>query len=255
MTAAAKLWAFLLLTLLAVVTVLFLPPIPQPATYHHFADARTLWGIPNALNVLSNLPFLLAGIWGLLVEARANFLDSRERMPYGVLFAGVALTAFGSAWYHLAPDNDRLVWDRLPITVGFMGFFAAVISERLSLRAGRALLWPLVAAGIASVFYWRWTEMQGSGDLRWYLLVQLYPLLAIPLLMALFSPRYTAGRYVPLAIALYIVAKVFELADGPVLAALHFVSGHTLKHLAAAAASACLVHMVAVRSPIPVKPC
>jgi len=246
----AKAWAFLLLTLLAVVAVLFLPPVPQPAGYHHFADARTLWGIPNALNVLSNIPFLLLGIWGLRALGRANFSDSRERMSYGVLFAGVALTAFGSAYYHWMPNNDRLVWDRLPITVGFMGIFAAMISERVSLRPGRALLWPLVALGVASVAYWHWTELQGAGDLRWYLLVQLYPLLAIPLLMAAFVPRYTAGRYVLLAIALYVVAKGFELADAPVFATLHYISGHTLKHLAAAGASACLVQMVAVRSPI-----
>lgn len=248
MTTKAR--AFVLLTVIAVVAVLFLPPISQPQDYHHFADARTFWGIPNALNVLSNLPFLLVGIWGLLAVGRANFSDSRERMPYGVLFAGVALTAFGSAYYHLSPNNDRLVWDRLPITFGFMGFFAAVISERISLRAGRALLWPLVAMGVASVFYWHWTEQQGVGDLRWYLLVQIYPLLAIPLLMAWLPPRYTAGRYILLAIALYVAAKVFELADAPVFAVLHYLSGHTLKHLAAAGASACLVRMVAARSPI-----
>lgn len=245
-----KVWAFVLLTFVTVVALLFFPPLPQLADYHHFADARTFWGIPNALNVLSNLPFLLIGIWGLLAVRRASFLGSRERMPYGVLFAGVAVTAFGSAYYHLAPDNDRLVWDRLPITLGFMGFFAAVISERVSLRAGRALLWPLVAVGVASVAYWHWTELQGAGDLRWYLLVQLYPLLAIPLLMAWFAPHYTAGRYIILAIALYVVAKGLELADVPVFAALHQVSGHTLKHLAAAGASACLVRMVAVRSPV-----
>lgn len=249
----AKVGAFLLLTLLAVVTTLFLPPIPQPTNYHHFADARTFWGVPNALNVLSNIPFLLVGIWGLLVVGRANFLSSSEQIFYWVLFAGVALTAFGSAWYHWTPNNDSLVWDRLPITFGFMGFFAAVISERLSLRAGRALLWPLVAVGVASVFYWHWTEQQGAGDLRWYLLVQIYPILAIPLLMALFPPRYTSGRYIVLAIALYVTAKVFEMADAPVFAALHQVSGHTLKHLAASAASACLVRMVAVRSPVPVR--
>lgn len=246
----AKVRAFLLLTFITVMALLFLPPVPQPAAYHQFADARTFWGIPNALNVLSNLPFLLIGIWGLLTVGRANFIGARERMPYAVLFAGVALTAFGSAYYHWMPNNDRLVWDRLPITVGFMGFFAAVISERVSLRAGRALLWPLVVVGVASVFYWHWTELQGAGDLRWYLLVQLYPLLAIPFLMALFPPRYTAGWYILLGIALYVVAKGLEVADAPVFATLHDISGHTLKHLAAAGASACLVWMVNVRSPV-----
>lgn len=246
----AKVWVLLLLTLAVVVAVFFIPPIPQPAAYHQFADARTLWDIPNALNVLSNLPFLLVGMWGLLVVRRANFTDSRERLPYGVLFAGVAVTAFGSAYYHWAPDNDRLVWDRLPITFGFMGLFAGMVSERVSLRAGRTLLWPLVAAGVASVFYWHWTETQGAGDLRPYLLVQFYPLLAIPFLMAVFRPRYSAGHYMIFAVLLYVAAKVFEILDGPVFAALHQVSGHTLKHLIAAGASACLVQMVALRDPL-----
>jgi hypothetical protein len=34
---------------------------------HPFADARTLWGVPNAMDVLSNLPLALAGAVGLWV--------------------------------------------------------------------------------------------------------------------------------------------------------------------------------------------
>jgi hypothetical protein len=35
---------------------------------HPFVDARTLWGMPNAMDVLSNLPLAIAGVcgwWGL----------------------------------------------------------------------------------------------------------------------------------------------------------------------------------------------
>src|SRR5260370_31480899 len=108
---------------------LFLPPVHQDLSYHTFADQRTLWGIPNFFNVASNLPFLvigLLGIWFIGVQTRNSqtVLDPVERWPYLVLFAGVSLTALGSGYFHWAPNNDRLVWDRLPMAVRFMAFFS-----------------------------------------------------------------------------------------------------------------------------------
>src|SRR5262249_29426249 len=128
-----------------------LPLLPQDLSYHAFADDRTMLGVPNFLNVASNLPFLVVGVLGLRLLLRLDavrpdgpVLERAERWPLLVLFVGVLLTAFGSAYYHLAPDNERLVWDRLPMTVAFMGFFASMIGERISVRAGSWLLWPLV---------------------------------------------------------------------------------------------------------------
>jgi hypothetical protein len=222
-----------------------LPRIPQDAAYHRFADTRTILGVPNALNVLSNLPFLLVGLLGWRVVFRkSRFLRPSERWPYAVCFAGITLTAFGSSWYHWAPDNATLVWDRLPMTLGFMGLMCAVIAERLSVRAGLALLGPLIGAGIASVWYWRITETNGAGDLRPYLLVQFGPAILIPALVLLFPARYTLSERYWRILGWYAAAKILEAADGPIFAAGGIVSGHTLKHLAAAWACYEIVRMV-----------
>ncbi len=158
------------------------------------------------------------------------------------------MTSLGSSYYHLAPDNDRLVWDRLPMTLGFMSVFAAVIQERVSLTLGRRLLIPLLGLGLASVLYWQMTERAGAGDLRLYGMVQFYPLVMIPLMLAMFPPRYTRGSDIIGALFLYGGAKLLELADAMVFSAGRIVSGHTLKHMAAAAASYWILVMLKKRA-------
>ncbi len=240
-------------TLAVPAVFLFLPPLPQWASYHAFADRRSFLGIPNFLDLISNIPFLLVGIMGLGVRLRPRFAfrDSAEEWPYLIFFLGVVLTALGSAYYHLAPDNSRLVWDRLPMALAFMAFFAAVITERISIKAGLYLLLPLIILGAASVLYWHYSELRGAGDLRPYALVQLYPLLAIPLILLLYPPKYTHSGYLWWALIFYVLAKGFELLDAEIFSLGHIVSGHTLKHLAAALAAYWLVRMLQKRRPQP----
>jgi hypothetical protein len=243
----------LLLAVCAVMAaVIFQPPIPQPLSYHEMADQRTLLGIPNALNVLSNLPFAVVGVLGLAAIFKAGsgprlFHGPWERWPYVALFAGIALTSVGSAYYHLAPDNARLVWDRLPMTLGFMGLLTAVLAERVNPRLARWLFVPLVVVGGVSVGYWYWSEVEGAGDLRLYLLVQFGSLLTIVLLLVLYPARYAGAGYLMAGLMSYAAAKVFELADEAVFALGHIISGHTLKHLVAAGGVGCLVRMLRVR--------
>lgn len=141
-----------------------LPPIPQDPSYHQFADQRTLLGIPNFWNVVSNLPFVLVGAMGL-------WQFGRDRASF-VLFLGVFLTGFGSAYYHWDPNNDTLFWDRLPMALTFMAILAVAIEERVSAKAGAILLWPLLALAVFSLLLWRWTD-----DLRLYGWVQFFPAL------------------------------------------------------------------------------
>jgi hypothetical protein len=153
------------------VIALLLPPIPQPLAYHDFADQRPWLGIPNFGDVVSNVPFAIVGLWGLIFLFRsdsAKFSDPRERFSYAVMFAGLILTAFGSAYYHLAPGNARLVWDRIPIMIVFMALLAAVIAERVSVGVGFALFPVLQVVGVGSVLVWRAGELHGHGDLRFY---------------------------------------------------------------------------------------
>ena len=223
-----------------------LAPIAQDPSYHDFADDRTFLRVENFGDVASNLPFLVVGVAGLFVVFRRSmvFAAKAERWPYAVFFAGVALTSIGSGYYHLDPDNSRLVWDRLPMTLGFMGILSAVLAERVSRKLGIVALPILIAAGITSVAYWNSSEMRGQGDLRPYLLVQFGSLVIVLVSLLLFSSRYTGQQWLAMALAGYAAAKVLEAFDDNVYAALRVVSGHTLKHLAAAAASYCILEML-----------
>jgi hypothetical protein len=236
-------------TLAAIGGVLLLDPVPQPLSYHEFADRRTFAGIPNLLNVVSNLAFLLIGLTGFfLLQARKLQADEELRPAIALFFLGVTLTAFGSAFYHLRPDNLSLAWDRLPMTLAFMGLMALVIGEYVDVNAGRRLLWPLLAAGISAVIWWQYTEQLGRGDLRFYGLVQFLPMLLLPLVLLLYPPRWSRGSDYWLVGAWYLAAKLFEFFDRPVFYSTGGIGGHTLKHLAAAMAAWQLLRMLRKRT-------
>jgi hypothetical protein len=248
----------ILVTLAAIIAFAccLIPRIPQPLSYHQFADRRSFIGIANFGDVASNLPFALVGIWGLIflfrkssARSSEHFIDRRERWPYLFVFAGLLLTAFGSSYYHLSPNNSRLVWDRLPMTITFMGLVAAIITERISVRLGLYLLPLLLIIGMGSVLQWHWSEVHGVGDLRFYASVQAYSTLVV-LLSFLFPRRYTRTSDFWLVIGFYVLAKLLETFDRPIFAVLHVVSGHSLKHLAAATAGFCILRMLKERNPI-----
>jgi hypothetical protein len=250
----AGVWLFLVLAIIVGAAALLAPRFDLPPSYHYFADQRGLFGIPNFGDVASNLLFCLAGLCGLAFLARKSsaqqFLDHRERWPYLFVFFGLVLTAFGSAYYHLAPDDSRLVWDRLPMTLVFMPLVAAMIGERVNAKLGLWLLPVLTGVGIGSVLLWRSTVLHGSGDLRFYGAVQVYAVLA--LLAALLLPaRYTRGSDLFVVAGFYAIAKVCEMADQQIYSLGHLVSGHTLKHLAAGAAGFWILRMLQKRQPAP----
>lgn len=223
------------------------PAIPQPAEYHDFVDQRHLAGIPHFWNVISNLPFAIIGlagcVWLVRRSAQSSAFGERwERAAYFTFFFGEFLTCFGSAYYHAAPSNATLVWDRLVFSLLLTSFFLIIFAEFVSRRAGRALLAPTVLMGIFSVLWWHWTELSGQGDLRLYLIVQFYPVLVIPFIIAFFRTRYTLGWMFFLTWALYGVAKICEVFDRPLYELTGVWSGHTFKHFVAAAATGCVLY-------------
>jgi hypothetical protein len=236
-------------TVLSVVAAVLLPPMPQSAAYHNFADHRAMFGVANFLDVASNLGFLLAALAGFAVvlRPRTRFEFRSERVPYAVFFLGMLLTALGSAYYHLAPDNERLFWDRLPMTIAFMGLIAAQLGDRMSVRMGLALLLPMLVVGAASVIYWRMTERAGAGNVMPYGVLQGYSVVVV-LLLATFPSRYTRGNDVYWVFAAYVIAKLLEAFDREFLGLGHLVSGHTLKHLAAAVAGIVVCRMLMLRT-------
>lgn len=241
--------------LAAVFIVYLFPAIPQNEAYHNFADKRAFLGVPNFLNVASNAVFLLVGLPGMWLSLRAGakggaFIDPRERWPYFAFFVGITLTAFGSAWFHLNPNDHTLVWDRIPMAIAFLSLVAALVAERIDVTAGVRLLPPLIAVGIASVIYWDVTQSRGHGDLRPYAIVQFGSLLVLLLLIALFPARYTRTYDFGIALALYVIAKIFEAADRAVFSATRVVSGHTIKHVFAVLSAYWILRMLRLRAPI-----
>lgn len=237
----------LCIALMMLVVGLFIPPIAQPLDYHDFVDNHAWLGISNAWNVLSNLLFVFVGIWGLcllLPPGKICFVDGREHWIWIGLSLGLILVGIGSGYYHLAPDNTRLVWDRLPMTLVFMSFVSALISDRINSRLGFCL-WPLlVIVGICSVLAWYASELRGVGDLRFYVALQGYTAIAA-LVMCLMPSHYTRSGDIALAVLFYGLAKGFEVFDSQIYQLSgHMVSGHTLKHVAGALAGACLIRMM-----------
>jgi hypothetical protein len=242
-----RIFVFLGFTFVALVSVLFLPRIPQNPAYHLFADRRSMWGIPNFLDVVSNLPFFIAGLLGLIYtiprQPTPAFREKHERWPYIVFFLGTALTCFGSAYYHWSPNNGTLVWDRLPMAVGFMGIFAGVLGDRIGPKTGRFCLAPMLLIGIFSVLYWYFGEMEGVGDLRLYAVVQYFTIAALLLLTILFPARYTHAGWLLAGGVAYVLAKVFEALDLPIFD-IAKISGHTIKHLIASLPAFCILVML-----------
>ncbi len=240
-----KRWLLVAVSALAVAALYVVGPIPQAPGYHQFADSRNIAAVGNFWNVVSNLPFLLAGVFGLARYSRLAAPESKS--GYLVLCVGVCLVAFGSAYYHLSPSNLSLLWDRLPMTVVFMALLGLLLGERVTNRRAALTFWLLVALGVSAALYWYWTESQGRGDLRPYVLVQFLPLVLMPLILLLYPPRYIRGSRLVFAFALYLLAKVCEYYDQAIFQATQQVSGHALKHFLAALAALCILTAIPVR--------
>lgn len=238
---------FLCATVLTILVFYDLRPIPQQQSYHHFADQRYWLGIPNAWNVLSNIAIALPGFWGLFLLFSRNkvpFIDARERWFWIVLSFSLILTAIGSSYYHLAPDNARLVWDRLPMTAVFMTFAAALIGERVNVTFG-LWVWPvLLAIGFCSVWIWYASEQRGNSDLRFYIGVQAFAILTAIAMLLSPSP-YNRNWILAIVILCYGFALFFDVFDHQIYRFTDgVVSGHALKHLFVGLAGFWLIQMI-----------
>ncbi|MGO4703848.1 hypothetical protein [Dyella sp. 2RAB6] len=224
-----------------------LPPVAQPQAYHGFADSRGWLGIPNFGDVTSNLAFLLVGLLGLsaLRLPGVQAMGKINVHAYGLTFAGLALTAFGSAYYHWAPSDARLVWDRLPMTLVFMPLLAATLAERLRWRSDVPLL-GLSLLGVACVVYWNIT-----GNLLPYFVAQGGSILLLLLAVALLPTPWSGRSRLFAVLGVYLVAFACEQGDKLVFQASGgSISGHTIKHLVAALAFYVLLRMLRRQQPV-----
>ncbi len=233
---------FGLITVLLLILVVLIKPISQNNAYNDFSDGRIIGGVPNFLNVVSNLPFIIIGCYGFYLLIK-NPIPASIQYIYGFLFLGIILTGMGSAYYHWAPGNQQLVFDRIPMTIIFMSFFSATVAELINQKWGARILLPLVLTGIFSVLWWYHTETMGRGDLRMYAFVQYYPMLAIPLLIFLFPSQNNKVVIQSLkhVIIWYLIAKICEHFDAQIFKLTAIISGHSLKHIAAAMSTLIIV--------------
>lgn len=243
MTRQRKIQLLVGLSVASVAMIFALPVYRQSASYHNFADKRSLWCISNAFNVLSNIPFVLVGSVGL-IGAKGQHRDGAITWIFRTLFLGVILTGVGSAIYHWRPNNGTLVWDRIPMTLVFMSLLSGSVAELIDRRWGLLLFVPLLVIGVASVWFWHLGDLRGNGDLRLYGWVQYYPVIFLPVIIVLFYKPGMRGeiRALGWVVFWYVIAKICEFLDHP-LYGLVDISGHTLKHLAASVSTWYLVVM------------
>jgi hypothetical protein len=222
-------WLPSLVTIGAAVAMVAYGPIAQFADYHNFADQRTLSGVPHAFDVLSNAGFALVALWGARHVAGKSY-------GYALFVVSLLLTAFGSAFYHVDPNDARLVWDRLPIAFACAGLLVGVRAESHRRRDHAFETFALALAAAASVYWWNLT-----GDLRPYLFLQALPLVLIPLWQWIYKAPRERRLAFAVAIGLYVLAKIAELEDRAIYDLTGFVSGHTVKHVLASAGAAAIV--------------
>jgi hypothetical protein len=200
---------------------------------HPFVDARVLWGIPNALDVLSNLAFIPMGLWGLWSLHRAPDVQRATRQSASVFFVGLLLTCFSSSAYHWAPSVWGLALDRAGMAVAFAGVLGLAVAERVSLRAAPWVWGSVGVAGLLAILLnytfgviapWAVVQFGGMAVVLW----------------AAVQPKQAGalGARWSVLIAIYVVAKLFELGDESVFKATgELMSGHSLKHIVASLAA------------------
>jgi Ceramidase len=224
-----------------VIVFIFIKPIPQNIDYHHFANDKTIFGIANAWNVLSNIGFIIIGLVGISFTRQHNI----NNPIVWVLFAGIILTGIGSAYYHYNPNNTTLVWDRLPMTIVFTSFFALIYAWCFNEKMGFKIWLVSLANGIYAVFYWQYTEQEFRGDLRLYAIIQFLPIVLIVIIL---SSRFKSHSFLVKPIAMiivwYIIAKFLEHYDNSIFEKTNIISGHPIKHIAAAMATFYIYKMV-----------
>jgi len=246
----SRILMLLLSTVITAIVVILVPPVSQDPGYHNFADQSNISGIPHFWNTVTNIPFVVLGVIGFYKIQKQELTGVLPDLSkaYLTFFLGLVLIGLGSGYYHLDPSNSSLVGDRIAITITFMSFLVLIFGESISTRTASRLLLPLLFLGFSSVVYWNITEKLGTGDLRFYALVQFLPMLLIPLMLLFYGSRLSGRRWILAITLVYGTAKITEMYDHQIYELIGF-SGHSLKHLIAAFGAYLFLQGLQVRKP------
>jgi hypothetical protein len=235
------------LALIVIIVLIIAGPIPQKDSYHHFADQRRILGIGNFMNVITNLPFAYIGLLGIFIAYKVP--DKMLRQITYLLFIGFLLLTLGSGYYHLYPNNTTLVYDRIPMSIIFMSFFSFIIYERIDKTTGYLAFVALNFIGIGTIIYWILSEQAGNGDLRWYAMVQFFPIVAIPIILWLYKSPFKHEKYIIPIFLFFGIAKFAESYDLKIYDLLgQTISGHSLKHLFMGVSAFYIIRMMKART-------
>lgn len=222
-----KVYGLIFFSLAPVILLIsFSGAIPQDQLYHQFADQNAIFGIPNFWNVLSNIPFVLVWLYGV-----SQFKYSSRSLSWIVFLTGIALVGPGSAYYHWDPMDSTLVWDRLPMTIGFMGLSSFILTQVFNLAWEKQLTIILLLLGAYSIFHW-----VNFDDLRIYAWVQVAPIVMVIYCAIFFPSPVLKPTLLSGAVVFYGLAKFVEHYDKEIFEVTEFMSGHAMKHPLAAVA-------------------
>jgi hypothetical protein len=230
-------FVLIIVFIITAITLYFIDPIAQDLAYHNFSDCRTYFGIPHFMDVMSNIFFLIIGFMGWRLASRAYRKTTMVYfLMFFTLFTGVFFTGLGSAFYHYAPNNFSLIFDRLPMTLVFTAFFSSIIYDYVGRLVGAISFYSLFLIGIHSIFYWYYTELNGAGDLRLYAFIQFFPVVAVPLILVFYKNSKLYTKQLLMVFFAYALSKLCEYYDTEIFNILKVISGHTIKHIFSALA-------------------
>lgn len=234
-------------TLIGLILLVSTPRIPHSPTHHIFADMRNILGVPNTLNVLTMYPYLLIGVPGFVFCLSGSCFGislKGEVCGWVLFYTGIATAAFGSAYYHLKPDDDRVIWDRLPLMISTVSLLSNLVIERVDERVGISCLISLLMLVFVSAAFERTFD-----DLRLFIIFHFIPCFAIPILVFSFPPKYTHSVYWFWATGFYFLSRFNSLADKKLYSIdRYIISGHSLEHLCLAMVPLILAVMLWLRS-------
>lgn len=228
-------------SLLAICSFYWVFPLyPQPENYHDFSGDQMLLGIPNFMNVTSNIFYIIAGIWGLYKVKNSYFMLPTIR--WQLFFITIIGVGIGSSYYHFSPTTNTLFWDRLPMSLGFAFLSANFLAERYTAFKTRTTLLLIIGFSLYSVIHWHLGEMIDLGDLRLYGITQFAAIALIGFIL-IFHPQHPRLDHPYWILFLgYGIAKICEMLDPTIFALSHgLLGGHVIKHIISGIALICFM--------------